>query len=230
MEERKHIDIELGLLRELYNEVKEYSCTSSSSRGLNETRNALRDSVVCAEILCELHRQAAKKSFEALASLESEEPSSQAPQGDRTIDWLERYATQGKALFYFVRSLQDAVYRLLLEANGQQVSDNSRISKILVDKRGDNPMSKMLKQSVPEFLEWFKDFREKRNYIKRGTPIGAGASASRGHFSASIIFLKAKEDNVSVDREYFAKTLHVTRLLVQSVIEQATTKGFILNQ
>ena len=77
-----------------------------------------------------------------------------------------QFATVIKALYYFVRALQDAVYIALLEAGGHRAGAHSSMGDCV--KALDNPVHQLIEKELPGYFGWFAEFRDIRNSMKLG--------------------------------------------------------------
>jgi len=78
-----------------------------------------------------------------------------------------------KGLFFFIRAYQDALYRVLLEIETSEDAGRYRrmisaISENDQSYKADNPVGALLASSFPEYLEWFLDWRKRRDSVKLG--------------------------------------------------------------
>ena len=89
-----------------------------------------------------------------------------------TDDSFAKLRANYKGLFYIIRAYQDALYNVLLEITGERAGAfTSMYDAFCSDKRdfeAKNPVAEILKAFYPEYLEWFLDWREKRNLITSG--------------------------------------------------------------
>jgi hypothetical protein len=73
-----------------------------------------------------------------------------------------------KALLFFVRAYQDALYRAFLETRGERAGLGSTMSKGLVAGK---PLAGVLAEDLDQYGEWFQRWRDKRNRVKEGVSI-----------------------------------------------------------
>lgn len=236
----QHYSIELKELKSVYRRVGKVDYSETNQMALHELRNALRDLVFCGEIVLWLRESLKQSSIETMQSVLDEDLENlERGQMDVPIDvskgkrgehtgHLDHYATGIKSLFYFGRSLQDAVYRIVLEAHGQQVSPRSTMSGILRDFKSNNPVQQLLIDEFPEYILWFKDFKEKRDYIKRGAPTAPSLVFSTGaHFSETIHFLFAPLGKTDVDINYLGAVVEISRKVIEIALNHAHSRGLI---
>ena len=77
-----------------------------------------------------------------------------------------QFAAAVKAMYYFVRALQDAVYAALLEATGHRAGTYSSMQDCA--KKATNPIRPLIERALPGYFAWFTDFRDIRNDMKLG--------------------------------------------------------------
>ena len=72
-----------------------------------------------------------------------------------------------KAMYFFIRAYQDAVYRVLLEANKQQSGPGTSVNPAIGKENG--LLATLLGRNYVAYRDWFVRFRDQRNIIKAGT-------------------------------------------------------------
>jgi hypothetical protein len=77
-----------------------------------------------------------------------------------------QFAATLQGMYYFVRSLQDAVYRALLEANGQRAGDHTSMGDCA--KNRDSLLHPVIDTGLPGYFDWFGEMRDLRNQMKIG--------------------------------------------------------------
>jgi hypothetical protein len=82
------------------------------------------------------------------------------------LDELGELRVVYKALFFFVRMLQDAQYRALWEALTKRRSGGGSSMAKAMNPR--NEVGAYLQTVVPDYLDWFVGWRGKRNALKDG--------------------------------------------------------------
>lgn len=90
---------------------------------------------------------------------------------------MDRNAVAYKAIYFFIRALQDAVYSVLLELCGNESKKYLHMSRCLNEKR--DSVNQILKKGFPNYFKWFDEFRTKRNKIKNGITYGGGYDSDR---------------------------------------------------
>ena len=83
-----------------------------------------------------------------------------------------QFAAAVKAMYYFVRALQDAVYAALLEATGQHAGAYSSMQDCA--KKAANPIRPLIQRALPDYFAWFAEFRDIRNDMKLGASTAFG--------------------------------------------------------
>jgi hypothetical protein len=71
-----------------------------------------------------------------------------------------------KAMFFFVRALQDAGCAVLLSTAGQQVGPYTSMNKATA--RESHPLHALIVAELPGYFDWFTDHRDLRNLFKEG--------------------------------------------------------------
>ncbi len=82
------------------------------------------------------------------------------------IDYQNELATVYKALFYFVRAYQDTLYGTLLVLDGQSAGPFASMQSCVGKK--ENRYRNKINLAIPAYIDWFSQWREKRNRIKSG--------------------------------------------------------------
>ena len=77
-----------------------------------------------------------------------------------------QFAAALKAMYYFLRALQDSVYVALVEATSGSPA-KARLSMQRATKANDS-VKPLIEQALPEYFAWFADFRNIRNRMKLG--------------------------------------------------------------
>jgi len=104
-------------------------------------------------------------------------------------------ATVYKALFYFVRAYQDTLYGTLLVLNGQSAGPFTSMQSCMGKK--ENKYRNKINLVIPEYIDWFLQWREKRNRIKSGVSCSFTGPADQ----LGVIFniVKGKENAIVSD-------------------------------
>lgn len=85
--------------------------------------------------------------------------------GQRSKEAVGELKTCYKAYFFFIRAFHDACYGVLLNLNGRTPGDYSSMNRC-IDRQVPPIFEKIV--STPGYIVWFKDFKEKRDLIKKG--------------------------------------------------------------
>jgi hypothetical protein len=125
----------------------------------------------------------------------------------------ERLIMAYKALYYFIRAYQDRLYAvlaILLEPDAP-----SGRSMNAAFKNSQNPARRLLDTHLPEYVEWFPNWRDQRNKVKDGISFStAGPAPQTGLTSLGIRFNEFSRDGgVSVDCSEAVQLADVTRAL-----------------
>jgi hypothetical protein len=116
--------------------------------------------------------------LEQLAAWQAEQPQPTNEQWQAAAGIMAGEITSGpyakvrvgyKALLFFVRAYQDALYRAFLEARGEKAGKRSSMESALA---GDKPLGVLMRECLPEYRDWFPRWRKKRNRVKDGVSIG----------------------------------------------------------
>lgn len=100
-----------------------------------------------------------------------------------------------KALFYFVRAYQDALYKALFQVEAgrrprKYASMTNAIDENKENYRTHDAVGSVLAYAYPEYLGWFLYWRNKRNAVK----VGAGFSITGGTEGIGITFETVTEN------------------------------------
>ncbi len=71
-----------------------------------------------------------------------------------------------KAFFLFVRAYHDALYGVIFELITGQPAGDRRMQKAA--QREGNPVGRVIREQMPEYFDWFEQYRAQRNSIKNG--------------------------------------------------------------
>ena len=82
-----------------------------------------------------------------------------------------------KAMFYFVRAYQDALYGTLKELIGESAGKYTTIMESL-SKKGKQYRDR-IEKAIPGYFDWFIPWREKRNKIKSGISCSLGKQSDQ---------------------------------------------------
>jgi hypothetical protein len=97
----------------------------------------------------------------------------------------QRLILQLKALHFFLRAYQDAMYALLFELVIGKRAGNTRMQVII--KKEANPVGEKIRDKLPNYIEWFVSWREQRNRIKDGVSFATiGPATDLGIIAATF--------------------------------------------
>jgi hypothetical protein len=117
-----------------------------------------------------------------------------------------QFITAFKSVFFFVRAYQDAVCGFLFVLlQGKKAG----VAKSMADalKKESKPIRELLDQELPDYAEWFWQWKESRDKIKRGADFALFFDAED---EVSISFEYAEEEGFHTDEE---------RIGLQAVVE-----------
>jgi hypothetical protein len=102
-----------------------------------------------------------------------------------------------KTYFLFIRAFHDACYKVLLNLNGQDAGGYSSMNKCVTNE---NSQLYAGITSISGYVEWFKDFKKKRDRIKIGVGFSlCGPENDVGINFNSVTAQRGIEVNVSED-------------------------------
>jgi hypothetical protein len=99
-----------------------------------------------------------------------------------------------KALLFFVRAYQDALYRTFLESRGERAGRKSTITQALSPGK---PLAKLFADELPGYADWFWRWWQKRNRVKDGASIGFTGVGGFGLLFMSITDEGGVEGNLA---------------------------------
>jgi hypothetical protein len=86
-----------------------------------------------------------------------------------------KFGAAFKTTTFLFRAMQDALCRLLLSVHSQPVGNKTSIVKAMDLKKrcyiSDHPLGALLADKMPEYIDWFKIHKTRRDLIKHGIPI-----------------------------------------------------------
>lgn len=194
-------------------------------------RNNLRDVVYMSEVVDAIGRnlmnQCSQEFYECLdedlrrmKGIETVEHNKEyTAYHNKKPNWLDRYGTSIKALFFFARAYHDCLVRLLLEAIGEKPGKGSSMKDYL--KKEKSPIHVWIRENLPGYWEWFEDFRDKRNAIKDGAPTPRHSTYDGNKFSGGIWFLDFPSGEAEVDIPYLREIVDMSQKLTNVMIAEA---------
>lgn len=88
-------------------------------------------------------------------------------------------ATCYKAMYFFIRALQDCCCAVLMELSGDKAGSYSSMNKNCL-KKINSQIHKDIKKNIPAYFDWFQKQKETRNRIKEGVSYGTSFSNKDG--------------------------------------------------
>jgi hypothetical protein len=98
-----------------------------------------------------------------------------------------------KTAILMIRAYQDSLCRVLLISLGLRAGGYTSMSKALKNER--NLVRLLIQREVPEYPDWFSRWRELRNRVKSGAPLGL--TAMRG--DVGVVFSHMEGASLSID-------------------------------
>lgn len=124
----------------------------------------------------------------------------------------DRLQVAYKALFYFFRAYQDALHNVILEIEGHTAGQHSSMTDAIDWKKqcyeNGKPVAEVLKSCFPEYLDWFCDWRKKRNDVKLGASFSIAGPAEDPGIGFTMI--DEKTGGVVVD---CSKSVHISDVI-----------------
>jgi hypothetical protein len=146
-----------------------------------------------------------------------------------------KFGAAFKTTTFLFRAMQDALCRLLLSVHGQLVGNRTSIVKAMdLEKRcyaSDHPLGALLAVQMPEYIDWFKIHKTRRDLIKRGIPISyhSGKDHLTGEVSFSIrIGNPAVMQSTELSLDQIADDMTITAKLTKVVIRSGIESGRLM--
>lgn len=134
---------------------------------------------------------------------------------DLVINSLNRLIVSYKVMYFFIRSLQDATYGVLLELIGQNAGRYSSMKDCVYKEN--NPIHHKLSQAIPKYFDWFKEFRNQRNKIKDGITAGGEFEPSSDLLKINMHIVKEDENPTIIDIDFILSPLDIVKAIDMSV-------------
>lgn len=93
-----------------------------------------------------------------------------------------------KSFFFFARAYTDVMYRVVLAGIQGGSPPQKAGSMSAAAKKADNPVALAFEEHVPGWLDWFRDFRDKRDEVKSGVNFSL---TQHGTVGVGVIFTRA---------------------------------------
>lgn len=127
---------------------------------------------------------------------------------------MDRNAVSYKAMYYFIRALQDAVYGVLLELGGKKSKKYLNMSRCSTDKK--DSVNQILSKEFPNYFKWFDEFRTQRNKIKEGITYGGGYDSDR-RLSLNMHIVREEETPPYIDIDFVLDIDDIIKAVEMSV-------------
>ena len=134
---------------------------------------------------------------------------------DLVINSLNRLIVSYKVMYFFIRSLQDAIYGVLLELIGQNAGRYSSMKRCVSKK--DNPIHQKISHTIPKYIDWFKEFRNQRNKIKYGITAGGGFDPSSDLITINMHTVKEDANPTLIDIDFILSSEDIIKAIEMSV-------------
>lgn len=191
----------------------------------------LEDTVYCSHILADLRDRFKSDSLASLRHKMQQDkirvlhPNSPVPPdyvstGSPYLPHM--YGAAIKSWFFPVRAFQDYAYKILMLSHGMKPGQSSSMKAILEDVKSPNLAVKAIRDDIPAYQGWFKDFRDKRNALKEGAhTIAAWHSTTGGSFGHSIYIRPNDGPQSEVREAYLDESMDLTKQLFELVLGKA---------
>jgi len=125
-----------------------------------------------------------------------------------------QFAASLKAMYYFIRALQDAVYAALLEGLGNPAGAHASMQTCL--KKPSNPVRILIHEALPSYFDWFADFRSIRNRMKVGLSTAFSVRGDQDQRQARLLLQEIDDAKRHVTTGQELGVLDVDKCLKQS--------------
>jgi hypothetical protein len=139
---------------------------------------------------------------------------------------LEKLAVGFKSLFFFIRAYQDMLYMTILCLNEQPVGSRSgmkdALNKDMKSIKQTNPAGELLLKIYPEYADWFRTLRARRNDCKFGTAVSYSTSKNltTGETNLAIRLGRSKMiQSPDLSLHDITKALKISTILTKSIVE-----------
>ncbi|MFH2057776.1 MAG: hypothetical protein ABIJ59_02615 [Pseudomonadota bacterium] len=156
---RKHIHATMWLIDDAYEVNKNHIQFDISHEDYMKYLQGDRDFDKCTIQKIEEYIQKSQKSVQQMVNRTKSKAYTRSQESTNELKAVY------KAYFFFIRAFHDACYGILLNLNGQQAGAYSSMNKCL--KKQPKPMYNQV-ASIDNYIDWFKDFKNKRDSIKKG--------------------------------------------------------------
>lgn len=129
---------------------------------------------------------------------------------------IKAFSSAYKAMFFFIRGLQDALYGIMLEVSGRKVGAYSSMNDCM--KNPSSPIFQRLTKELPGYAEWFEKMREQRDKIKWGVSHAPGWEYGANHqeLFLNLYVVRESKESKSLDIDERVTLSDVTRAIKET--------------
>lgn len=144
---------------------------------------------------------------------------------------LAKFGAAFKAFLFPIRGYQDAIYKVGLCVVAQAVGPKSSMKKAVdVTKRRfvpENPIAKLLENTVPEYPEWFSSLRGHRDFIKYGAGISysSGKNFITGETTVAVKLHTSSENQPLMSLDDVSRALQMSTKATLAIINAGIANG-----
>lgn len=118
-----------------------------------------------------------------------------------TIALMQQLGAAYKALFFFIRSLQDSSCALLIELEGNKSGRYTSMNQNCY-KRPDSSIHKLISKAIPNYFDWFSWQKHTRDKMKEGISQGSSFSEQEGlAINFHVVRENGGEPNVEIEEK-----------------------------
>lgn len=125
-----------------------------------------------------------------------------------------QFAAAVKAMYYFIRALQDSIYAALLEATGHRAGAYSSMHDCA--KNAANPIHALISEALPDYFAWFAELRAVRNKMKIGASTAFGYRGRRGAKDVRLTLQEVDDAKRHVSQGREVSLVDIERCLTQT--------------
>jgi hypothetical protein len=122
--------------------------------------------------------------------------------GNQLKEHQKQFAVCFKGIFIVLRSFQDRILCILQEIRGETSGRGTSMSNKLKNFTKD-PLGSEINSKIPNYFDWFLQFRDLRNKMKYGLEVYSGFHANKDEL---LILLNIREVRQKGDRKVYALT------------------------
>ncbi len=139
----------------------------------------------------------ARKTFQETKDMNIEQLSTHwAQNSNNSIALMHQLSSAYKAMYFFIRALQDACCAIYFELTGNQGSTKSGMNRTKLNNG--KKVREEITKYVPNYNTWFKSFTDTRNRIKEGVSQGCGYSEKDG-LEINLHIIRKNESSATID-------------------------------